>query len=117
MSDYSDTSKVEKKLKEASDRMDSLAPHVGHAKQILRFNNERCKGLLAKYAAPFLLDGESSSAANTKARANPVYQEELQVLIDQLEDSNKTISEWEAVKVKYESARSLLSLEKEKMRL
>jgi hypothetical protein len=109
---HSEIYDLQKRLKQATKRMHELAPLVGHARQVQKFDTERRKGLLAKYAVPAIKSGQSAASANMEARANPSYQVELEGLTQQSDDAQKTIAEWEAAKCTYEAARSLLSMAK-----
>lgn len=109
---HSDIQQIEEKLRNATRRIHSLAPLVGHAKQVREYDSDRRKNLLATYALPHLKAGLSATAAETEARANCLYQTQLEALSEQREASEKTIAEWEAAFCTYEAARSLLSAAK-----
>ena len=108
----SEISQIEEKLRDATRRIHVLAPLVGAAKQVREYDSDRRKNLLATYALPHLKAGASAAAAEQDARANAVYQSDLEALGEQREASEKTIAEWEAAFCKYEAARSLLSAAK-----
>ena len=113
MNDHEHIRDVQKKLKEATARLREMAPMVGHAKQVLKYDSDRCKNLLARYALDGIKAGKTAAAANIEARANPAYQLELEGLSEQRESAEKIIAEYDAEKCRYEAARSLHSMEKQ----
>lgn len=116
MGDFHDVASIEKRLRTAAKRLHELAPMVGVARQVRAYDSDRRKNLLAKYMVPALKAGESATAAEAHARADAGYQAELQKLSEQLQDAEQTLSANEAENASWESARSLLSFQKETMK-
>jgi hypothetical protein len=120
VSDLADSQQVyqlQKRLQDAADKLAALVPQVGKARQIIEFASDQRKRALAKAMTPYLDGGESASSAEAKARASFNYGEEMLVLAKALTKAEQTKAEWEALKVAWESSRSLLSMEKELSRL
>lgn len=116
IADHTDSTQVAGRLKLASKRIHDMANEVGHARQVKEFIGDMKKNLLAGYIVPFLKDGETSSAAESKARAEEQFLIELRQLQEQYEAAEKIIARWQAEQVAWDSARSLLSFEKETIR-
>ena len=83
------------------------------AKQIKEFNSDRTKRALAIAALPFIKSGESSAAADTQARASDGYKLEMQKLATEFQQAEKALLEWESTKIQWESARSLLAMQRD----
>lgn len=93
-----------------------MAGRVAQARQIREYDGDRRKRALAVWALPFLKAGESASAADISARASEGYKSDMYALALALQAAEKTIMEFEAMKIQWESARSLLSLQRETVR-
>jgi len=115
LADHSVTASIEKRLKTASREINQLAPLLGQAKQVLSFESDRRKNLLAKYAAKHLAD-ESAAAAEQLARADPAYLSDLEVLAGEVQTAYGVIAKNDALHCTWESARSLLALVREQIR-
>lgn len=94
-----------------------LAPQVAEAKQAKEFNHDRMKRMLSVLVVEHLADGMSAAAAEHHARASDSYGSQLNDLADQYKSALRVIEEADAVKIKFESARSILSVEKQKLSL
>lgn len=115
--DFTDSAKVEARLKAATNRMQSLVGDVALARQVKEFASERRRMLLAKYSAPLLDSGRSQPQSEALSRASAEYKTELAMLEKEYQHAERTLAEWEAQKAIYEAARSLLSFSKETLRL
>src|SRR4029450_244399 len=116
LADHSVAYSVEKRLKSASNEINNLAPMFGQAKQVIDYDSDRRKNLLAKYARVHLKAGESASAADTLARSDPEYQRELQVQSQELQTAYGITGKWDALHVRWETGRSLLALTREQLK-
>lgn len=110
--DYSDVQRLGEELLSLADKISQMTPELSKAHMILDFASDRRKRALAKAVLPFLSQGESAAAAEHKARALPCYGEELQRLGDDFRSAEDIIARHAALKVKWESVRSLLSIQK-----
>jgi len=117
MSDYSDVSLIEKKLRDASSRIFTMSGNVGQARQVREYDSDRRKNLLAKYARASLKAGESAAGSEAIARSDPGYRAEFEALAAQREAAERLIATWEAMHVIYEAHRSMLSMKKEEMKV
>jgi hypothetical protein len=99
-------------MEEAAMAVSSMTSDVGAARQIREYDGDRRKRSLALVAATFLEAGETGTAADTKARASDVYLTELRKLAKESRAAEVTLAEYEAAKLRFESARSVLSLAK-----
>lgn len=120
IADYTDGINAEKSLRAANNKLHELAPQVAIARQVKEFSSDRRKALLARYAIQNLTGGDGKSAgvtmAETMARANINYCEELGQLERQFRDAEAVIAKWQATQATFEAARSLISLNKEIVR-
>lgn len=107
---------LERQLVATVEELQKRTSAVAMARQIKEYAPDQRKNLLARYVAP-LLKANSATAAETLARANEQYQEELQALAFQYSNAEKHLATWDALHCRYEAQRSALSLAKETMRL
>ena len=116
LADHSTTAAVEKRVKEASREINLMAPLYGMAKQVLKYDSDRRKALLAKYAAPYIEAGKSVAAAKMLAQADPKWIEEQAILEGELLTAHETIAKWEALHIRWETGRSLMALTREQLK-
>lgn len=114
--DAHDAMQIEKRLKSAAANLHKLAGEVGTARQVIEYDSDRRKNLLARYMLPYLKDGLSAAAAEAYARSNPAYDEELQGYASQYELAQTTLRKWDAEYCSWESARSLMAMQRETLR-
>lgn len=108
---------IEKKMTECIGRMRTLAPMVGAARQVKEFSGDQRKVALAEIQVPYIQRGESATAAETLARANPLYIQNLRTLEKSYADACATIAEWEAVFARFEACRSMLAMARQTLGL
>jgi len=114
--DYDEIARFQKRLLEASERLDSMTNGVALARQVVEYDSDRRKKALAMEVAPLI--GEMSAvAAEVVGRASPRYARAMGELAKQYESAQRVMAEWEAAKIAFEAARSVLSVGKESMRL
>lgn len=114
--DFHDTMALQKRFMEAADKLSAMAGELAIAKQVKEFSHDRCKRALAVVAAPLIAAGASASAAETEARASALYASSMKQLSDQLTAAERTIAMFESTKIQWETARSLLSFQKDAIR-
>lgn len=114
--DYSETEKIGRRMQKCCATLHGLVSHVALARQVKEYASDRKKNVLAKYVAVHLKAGETSTAAETLARADPLFQKELEQLEVEYETAMKVMAEWEAEMCSFEAARSLLSFQKATIR-
>lgn len=86
---------------------------VAKARVIRDYDGERRKAILSRAVADFLKEGESAAAAEHKARASSSYADCMKLVRKELESTESVVAEWEAAKLRFEAARSLLSIQKQ----
>jgi len=117
MTDQSDIQEIEHRMKTATLELHKLAPLVGVAKQVRQYDPDRRRNLLAKFMRPHIKNGETSTAAETLARSTEAFQVGFNELAKELETSEATIAKWDAMFASFEANRSLLSMQKESMKI
>ena len=115
-SDWSDVASLQQKMIETVEAMSALGADVGMARQILSYESDRRKRALSRAMSAPLAGGESTNKAEAEARASDNYGKELETLARQSAAAEQTIMLWETSKLKWETCRSLLSMQKEGMR-
>ena len=116
VSDWTEVASLQQRLAETVERINAMAGDVGMAKQIREFSGDLRKRCLAIAATPFLKAGSSAAAADTEARSSEPYGAALKQLAKELTQAETTIAEFEALKLQWESCRSLLSMQRETMK-
>lgn len=115
--DNLDAEKVATKLMQSTKRLRELAPMVGSAKTIKAYDSDRKKHILSVEVLKAYKDGASSATeAEHRARASEGYVMCLERLQAELDTAEKIICEWDAENAAWDTARSLLSLQKATMR-
>lgn len=109
--DIHDINRMTQELETASTEIAGMADAVGKAKQIREWDSERRKVALAKHVAP-LLSKMAVSAAEHSARAGDPYINLIKILQRELLDAETTIAKYEAIKTRWESVRSIMSMQK-----
>jgi len=107
---------IERRLKEATNKLHELAPLKGAALQIKEFASDQRKNALASEVVRYIARGESVAAAESLGRSSPVYLERLKALEASYKEAEATIAEWQAWMATFEAARSLLAMSRETLR-
>lgn len=94
-----------------------LGNDVADARTIREFSNDRLKRAFSVEVERFLTAGESAAASEHKARASAQYGAHLADLMGQHKDAQRVIEQYEGLRIQFESARSILSVEKSKLGL
>jgi hypothetical protein len=112
--DHSDVIAIQKRLKSASAELNNPASISLYAlaRQTCSYDSDRRKNLLAKYMVKYLKE-ESAAAAEAMARSDEAYRAELDTQADELKTAEGVIAKRRAVETSWESARSLLSFQRE----
>jgi hypothetical protein len=116
MSDTRQVYDTEKKIAETVAAISALVPAYAQARQIIDYDSDRRKQLLARYMAA---EGPKSSmsAADANARASNGYSEELDKLASSLKYAYEVVARWQALHARLDAARSILALTRETMKL
>jgi hypothetical protein len=78
---------------------------------------DRRKQLLAQLMVTSLRNGDSVAKAEAEARATQAFDDSMNRQGKQLQEAHRVVAEWHATMASYEAARSLLSMQKESMRV
>ncbi len=113
--DNSDVTAIQKRLKTASAELNSPASVslYAQARQVVSYDSDRRKNLLAKYTVKYLKEDNSATAAEAMARADESYQAEFNAQAEELQTAEGVIAKRRSVETSWESARSLLSFQRE----
>lgn len=110
--DYSDVQRLGEELYAVAQKLSELTPELAKARTVRDYDGDRRKRALSRAVVPFLEAGESAAAAEHKARNSEDYAKEMEVLRAQLRHAEAVIARHDAQRVKWESVRSLLSIQK-----
>ena len=106
--DFSTVESVQRELVDASDVIASMTSEVASARTIREFASDRRKRALALATREFVV-GNSATAAEALGRGSMAYGEALDAQAKELENAERVIAENEAARIRWESARSVLS--------
>jgi len=113
VADWSDTAALQQRMVESVQEMERMAPEVGLSRHVTCYDSDRRKQALARAMMPALKGGESGVKAEAEARASKTYEAELSQLSVENKMAEQTIQEFEVLKIKWSTAQSLLSFQKE----
>lgn len=113
--DYSDVAMLQKRMVDAADKLSKMAGDLAKAKQVREYDGDRRKRALAVAAAPLLTEN-SASAAETMARASDPYHTAMKQLAAELLTAERVIADHDAVRIQWETARSLLAMQRDMTR-
>ena len=82
---------------------------VGLAKQVLEYDHDRRKKVLAQFMKPFLDSGMAFNAAEVQARALPEFEAAMKKLYREAMDAHIAIEESGAHHATFDAAQSILS--------
>jgi len=97
--------------------LEKISADVADARTVKEFSSDRLKRAFSVVVSEFLEAGDSGVAAEHKARASTNYGVHLHDLQEQYKSALRVIEAHDALKVKFESARSILSCERAKIGL
>jgi hypothetical protein len=117
LTDSDTITKAQQQMNRAALDIAKLANDVADAKTIKEFSGDRMKRALSVQVASFLETGDSGVAAEHKSRASKEYGTHLHDLEEQYKTAMRVIEKYEGLKVRFESARSILSVERQKLGL
>lgn len=112
MRDSDDIAEISRKLTEATLKLAALTTPLAKARQVLSWESERRKNLLAGYVVGFLDQDMSASAAEARARAHPEYRNKSADLYRQSREAEEVCQKADATRAEFDAARSLLSTSK-----
>ena len=114
--DANDQQMIERRIMEATRRLNQLAPLIGAARQLIEFASDMRKNTLAKTQRRYIERGEGAANSEALARSDPLYIEAFKEDEKRVADAYKVRAEWDAVMCSFEAGRSLLAMTRETMR-
>ena len=115
--DQSEIESIEERMRSATKKLNAMAPALGLAKQVVEYDSDRRKMILAKVMAPLIRTGETAAAAEAIGRSNEIYLQALDNLATHYKDAQTVIATFRATEASFEAARSLLSMQKESFKV
>ena len=116
IADWSEVDGLQQKMVETVEAMSALTATVGASKHVVEYDGDRRKAALARAMAAPLAGGSSAAKAESEARASETYAKELSVLAKQHNAALAEIENYYCLKLQWETARSLLSMQKENVK-
>ena len=116
IADWTEVASLQQRLAQTVERINAMAGDVGMAKHVLEYDSDRRKRALARAMAAPLAGGSSAAAAEAEGRASEAYSAELGLLAKQHAAAEQTVAEFEAAKLVWDTARSLLAMSRETMK-
>jgi len=111
--DWHDMEALSRELYEAGKAIEALAPDLGRARKVRDYDGDRRKRCLSTAMLPHILAGDSAASAECKARASDEYGKTMAKLGEEREMAETKIAQGDAAQVRHDTARSLLSLQKQ----
>ena len=113
--DYSTVGGLQQRMVEQCDALDSLSESVAKARQIQDYSSDRKKNALATFvcAEQDKEKGLSVSMAEHRARCSKGYEARMLTLTKEDLEAETVVAQWEVHKLRWETARSLLSIQKQ----
>ena len=113
VTDYSTIEQISARLIESSEELARMVESVAKARQIRDYDGDRRKRALSVAVADILRNGDMSGiAAEHMARSSDGYGEAMKMIGKDLVNAEQIITAWDAAKLRWETARSLLSVQK-----
>jgi hypothetical protein len=106
---------IEERLKSTTKKLHQLAPLCGSAEQVIEFNSDQRKNILAGEAKRYIERGEGAANSENLARSSPIYLEKIKALETAFSEAQRVKYEWKATMCSFEAARSLLARQRETM--
>lgn len=116
VSDWTEVASLQHRLFETVERINSMASEVGMAKHVLEYDGDMRKKALGRAMAAPMAGGASAAKAEAEARASENYAKEMAVLAKSHLAAEQTISEYEALRLVWDTARSLLAMSREQIK-
>jgi hypothetical protein len=116
LADWTDVAELQRRMAETVEAMQAMVGQVAVARQIKEYNGEQRKRVLAVASFPLIKAGGSATASETEAKAGEPYRVALEQLGKQLVTADETLLTFDVLKVKWETCRSLLVMQREGLR-
>lgn len=117
MNDHGEIKAIEKRIIETVAAIQALVPEYGLARQVIDFDSDRRKNLLATFVRACVEGGAASmTAAESMARSDSGYADGLAALGRELKAAYEVQAKWQALMARLDAARSLLAVSRETLR-
>lgn len=116
VADWTEVASLQQRLSETVEKINRMAGDVGMAKHVLEYDPDMRKKALGRAMAAPMAGGASAAKAEAEARASDSYAREMVVLAKSHQLAEQTVMEFEALKLTWDTARSLLAMSRESMR-
>ena len=117
VSDWSDVAVLQRRLAEAAESLGEMCKRVGEAKHVIEYDSDRRKRALACAMKRSLDRDESAAKSEAEGRASAEYFKQMKQLGKEHEAAVTVLTEWEVEKLKWETARSLLAMMREQVKI
>jgi hypothetical protein len=101
----------------ALDEIERMIPALAMARQIVGLRDDRLKKEVACLVAEFLKGGDSATAAEWKAKADPRYAQAVKQIMRETADAQAIIERNKLLGMKYDNAQAVRNDERAKMRM
>jgi hypothetical protein len=113
MSDFEELSKATRELEKLSIQLAAMVPSVADARTVLEYDSERRKAALSRAVlTAFKAGATSTSHAEHEARASAKYEDDMRGLATDYTKAERTKTEFEVIRIKVDSLRTLVSAAK-----
>jgi hypothetical protein len=116
VSDWTEVASLQQRLATTVEQINAMAADVGMAKHIIEYDSNRTKKALARAMAAPLAGGSSAAAAEAEGRASEAYTKEMAQLGKEHAAACQVVSEFEALRLVWDTARSLLAMSREQIK-
>lgn len=113
MSDFEELSKATRELEKLSIQLAAMVPAVADARTVLEYDSERRKSALSRAVlAAFKAGAKSTSHAEHAARASGPFEADMKELASDYTKAERVKTEFEVLRIKVDSLRTLVSAAK-----
>lgn len=116
MNDHSEIRAIEKRITETVAALQKLVPDYASARQVIDYDSDRRKQLLARHTSPCLIAGNTAAMADALARDCTLYCDGLDKLSESLKSAYEVQARWQALMARLDAARSLLAVSRETLK-
>lgn len=111
--DFEELSKATRELEKLSTQLSSMVPRVADARLILEYDSERRKAALSRAVlAAFKAGATSTSQAEHEARGSVKFEQDMKDLASAFAAAERVRTEYEVIRIKVDTLRTLVSAAK-----
>jgi hypothetical protein len=116
--DFLDLARASRELERLSAQLSVMVEEVADARLVREYDSERRKACLSRCVmAAFKAGSDSSARAEHEARASERYAEDMKTLGQNLAHAESILTNYEVLKIKIDSVRTLISASKATLNL